>query len=128
MWVCLNDAFLSIVHKDCKPDQLLVRARRPGDIERVFPGAKVRTSDVTDYRYRATVSRDDVAAALVNEVYGLSYGNFKDSVRENDLHHAYSQVWSVMYRMQPQPRNRRMASLFREDDERYDRRKFRSED
>lgn len=38
MWICLNDAFLSIVaHRD-KPGVLLVRARRPGDIERTFPG------------------------------------------------------------------------------------------
>ena len=25
MWICLNNAFLSIVHKDCAPDELLVR-------------------------------------------------------------------------------------------------------
>ena len=39
MWVCLSNAFLSIVQPsklDADPEQfLLVRARRPGDIERV---------------------------------------------------------------------------------------------
>jgi hypothetical protein len=31
-WIMLNNAFFSIVKKDCPVDHLLVRARRPGDI------------------------------------------------------------------------------------------------
>lgn len=39
MWVFLNNSFLSIVaHRD-KPDVLIVRARRAGDIEAIFPQA-----------------------------------------------------------------------------------------
>ena len=41
MWIMMNNSFLSIVSKDCGPAELLVRARRAGDIERVFPDAKV---------------------------------------------------------------------------------------
>ena len=41
MWIMLSDCFLSIVSKDCGPAELLVRARRAGDIEKVFPNAKV---------------------------------------------------------------------------------------
>ena len=37
MCLCLSDGFLSIVAKDCADDELLVRARRHGDIERTFP-------------------------------------------------------------------------------------------
>ena len=36
MWIMMSDCFLSIVRKDCSPGQLLVRARREGDIEKVF--------------------------------------------------------------------------------------------
>ena len=43
MWLMMNDCFLSIVAKDCKEDELLVRARRPGDIERVF-GEKTKVA------------------------------------------------------------------------------------
>ena len=40
MWIFLSDSFLSIVaHRD-KPGVLLVRARRAGDIEAVFPDVK----------------------------------------------------------------------------------------
>lgn len=49
MWLCLNSAFLSIVFKDCAEDELLVRARRKGDIEKVFPDAKVIRSTDSDY-------------------------------------------------------------------------------
>lgn len=100
MWICLNDAFVSIVSKDCPPDCLLVRARRKGDIERVFPDAKVRTSMNTDYRYRAVVPRSVIAQALVDRVLDLDYSNFKASVEDDDLHDAYARVWGVMYGLQ----------------------------
>ena len=82
MWIMLNDAFFSIVKKDCKGDELLVRARRKGDIERVFgiPPARVQWSDRGDYLYRARICYDDVCEAIENEVLGINYDNFKDSV------------------------------------------------
>ena len=36
MWVCLNNSFLSIVQNRNNLEQLLVRSRRKGDIEKVF--------------------------------------------------------------------------------------------
>ena len=61
MWLCLNDAFLSIVKKDCPKDSLLVRARRPGDIEKVFGSdVKVKRSTNSDYLYRANVPIEKV--------------------------------------------------------------------
>lgn len=101
MWICLNDAFLSIVAKDCPPDSLLVRARRKGDIERVFPGYPVRESLNTDYRYRAVVPRQVVADTIAARLQAIDYDNFKNSVADDDLHRAYARVWSVMYGLQP---------------------------
>lgn len=101
MWLCLSDSFLSIVHKGCGPDHLLVRARRPGDIERVFPGAVVKQSTNTDYRYRAIVSRIEVADALIGQVMALDYDNFKNSVPDDRLHDAYAAFWNQHARLQP---------------------------
>lgn len=101
MWICLNRAFLSVVHKDCADDELLVRARRQGDIERVFPGVQVRKTPANDYLFRAVVKRERVAAALAKLVGELNYDNFKNSVRESDLHRAYGRVWHVMSDVQP---------------------------
>ena len=101
MWLCLNDAFLSVVDKSTKRGCLLVRARRAGDIERVFPGAAVRESVNTDYRYRADVLRTAVADMVAERIKAIDYDNFKDSVADDELHNAYSSVWSVMGRLQP---------------------------
>lgn len=122
MWICLNDAFFSIVDEKAKNatskrpprrkatdrDTLVVRARRDGDIERVFAqpakiaGHKlvVEESIATDYRYRTRVPRALVKDVMAAEIDRVIYGNFKDSVEDDDLHRAYSQVWSVMFRLQ----------------------------
>lgn len=101
MWICLNNSFLSIVHKECAADELLVRARRPGDIERVFPDAKVIRSPGTDYLFRAALPRARVAEAIAVEVASVDYPNFKDSVDDDKLHNAYGRVWGVMANLQP---------------------------
>lgn len=111
MWLMLNDCFLSIVSKDCRPDELQVRARRHGDIEKVFPNVRVvRTPAPADYRYRAIVAREDIAAALASEVNRIEYDNFKNSVRDDNLHDAYMAVWIAMLRIEqaaPRKRNRK---------------------
>ena len=122
MWIMLNDAFFSIVRKDCKPDELLVRARRPGDIEKVFGRRwKVAKVDVADYLFRATLPVDTVVAVMEAEVRRIAYGNFKDSVASDDLHNAYMDVWTAMSKVQPTaPYSglRRQRSLFSSSDPR----------
>ena len=104
MWVCLRDSFLSIVKKDCKDDELLVRARRAGDIERVFgKRAKVTRSTDSDYLYRAVISKTLVLDALIAEIDGIDYENFKNEVLDHELHLAYIRVWNVMAMMQSPP-------------------------
>lgn len=104
MWLCLSDAFLSIVQKDCKPSELLVRARRKGDIERVF-GKRVRVTeyDKSDYRFRAVLPKGDVVAAMTREIARVNYPNFKNTVKDDDLHDAYMRVWSAMADVQDPP-------------------------
>lgn len=101
MWICLNDAFLSIVSKDCADDELLVRARRDGDIERVFPSAKVTVNLDTDYRCRARIKRAEVAEAIAQRVLGIDYGNFKGSSQGRALHDAYMGAWHSFGKLQP---------------------------
>lgn len=95
MWVCLNNAFLSIIQPDSNPGILRVRARRKGDIERVFPEAKVSRTPGRDYLYRAHVSREDVQAAMVRQVEAINYPNFKNSVHDDALHYAYGRFWNL---------------------------------
>lgn len=103
MWICVNDGFYSIVNKaKNRRRDLLVRARRPGDLERLFRGhaIKVLTTLDGDYRYRADVPRALVGDVLAERVRAIAYDNFKDSVIDGGLHGAYSAVWSVMGALQ----------------------------
>lgn len=105
MWIFMNDAFLSIVtprmHDVPKPlrgrDLLLVRARKRGDIQRVFPKVRVNRTPNRDYAFRAFVPRPRVIHAIGQRLLDMEYGNFKDSVENDERHTAYSKVWSVMY-------------------------------
>ncbi len=100
MWVCLSDAFLSIVaHRD-RPDDLLVRARVAGDIERVFPGFPVARTPKADYLFRAIVPRAVVGKALTDAAAGIGYDNFKNSVSDHARHTAYLDVWRALRRLQ----------------------------
>lgn len=100
MWICLNDSFLSIVAHRTKPDHLLVRARVKEHIDKVFPGAKVYSAVGADYAFRTDVSRAKVMEVLAKRVGEVKYDNFKNSVKDDDLHEAYAGFWSIMYRYQ----------------------------
>ncbi|MCH8078089.1 MAG: hypothetical protein IIC64_19970 [SAR324 cluster bacterium] len=96
MWIFQNDSFLSIVALRDKPGVLLVRARKAGDIEAVFPQAKSREGEGADYRFRADVPAEEVAEAMAERIRAIDYGNFKDSVKDGPRHDAYFNVWEVM--------------------------------
>lgn len=96
MWIFLPTSFISVVQKPDDINTLTVRARIEGDIETVFPDAKVEANKGTDYRYRAKVPRETVAKALHDQVMA----NFKSTVKAKKRHDAYMQVWSAMYGIQ----------------------------
>ena len=45
MWIILNNAFYSIVENNYNSDELLVRSRVDGDIQKLFPNAQVLDAD-----------------------------------------------------------------------------------
>lgn len=110
MWLFLNNAFLSIVEDRSDPKMLMVRARFPEDLRRVFPGCIVRKTPTADYLYRTRIGRRRVSERLAEAALDVDYPNFKGSVTEKDRHDAYLRVWTIMHSAQePQP-------LFREDE------------
>ncbi len=100
MWIFLSDAFLSIVDKGGDGTTLLVRARKQGDIERVFPEAEVEETPRNDYRFRAHLPRERVAQALADAARGIHYPNFKDTVKSHARHETYMDVWQAMHQFQ----------------------------
>lgn len=104
MWIFLSDAFLSVVADKADPsgERLLVRARRSGDIERVFPEAEVFSVTGADYAFRALLPRQRVADAVQERLQSLDYANFKNSIEDPAYHDAALATWTAMHRYQHQ--------------------------
>jgi hypothetical protein len=101
----MKDGFLSIVQAKDRDDCLLVRARVQGDVQHYFPTARVFRSEVRDYRYRAIVPRESVAARFALAAMAIDYGggdavSFKDSITDKRRASFYLDVWSTMAEMQ----------------------------
>ncbi|EMD0638833.1 hypothetical protein VPZ60_004249 [Salmonella enterica] len=103
MWFFGSDAFLSVVQHKTNPAILVVRARRPGHIEKMFPDADVSTLDGRDYQFRTELPREVVAARMQQYVMEMTATNFKDSVKEHTYHNACYGVWQCMEAIQPKP-------------------------
>ena len=102
MWIVLNKSFLSIVKNRNNENQLLVRARVNGDIEKVFPDADIFQDKDADYKYRSYIDREVVANAIGKELLNINYDNFKSSVSKDDgiRGNAYMKVWMALNQMQ----------------------------
>ena len=103
MWFFGSDAFLSVVQHKTDPAILIVRSRRPGHIETMFPEAEVKTLDGRDYQFRAELTRERVAERMQQYVMEMTATNFKDSVKEQAYHNACFGVWRAMESIQPKP-------------------------
>ena len=110
MWLITNFGFFSVVQKpdDEGSHTLTVRSRVKADLEalrdRYLPELGSITANAgTDYKYRAKVSRNALAAAHVRIVQDIDYNNFKNSVAKQqgyDRSNQYHKIWDVLYELQ----------------------------
>jgi len=98
MWIFCNDSYVSIVAHTGKPGMLLVRARKAGDIEALFPGAKPKRTPDHDYAFRVELPAHQAGRVLGDRIAAINYPNFKDSVKDSARGAAYMRVWTVMQR------------------------------
>lgn len=103
MWIMTSTSFLSIVDKAAAPGCLVVRARVAGHIEAVFPDADVSRTPGNDYLFRAEIPREQVAEAIAAQVRGITYPNYKSSVKDDSYHDALLRVWRDMADLQEVP-------------------------
>lgn len=112
MWICLNDAFFSVVRDKVDPDLLKVRARKRSHLENYFPRHKILRDEKADYRFRVLASRHDVAQLLIRRVAALEYTNFKDSVKDRALHDMYALWWGDHHAYQGKAEPKKSRALF----------------
>ena len=66
-------------------EELLVRSRIKGDIEKVFPDSDVFEMENSDYKYRSFIKKTDVSSKLNNVSKDINYDNFKNSISYDQI-------------------------------------------
>lgn len=101
MWLFCKSGFFSAVADRDDPSRILVRSRFKGDIDRLFPKAKVAHTPEADYPFRTFVQREEWEQAVLAESRVIDYTNFKNAVHDGtNRDTAYMSVWGTMRRAQ----------------------------
>jgi len=125
MWLFFPFGFISVVHKDGDPvDVLCVRARDALSLDNLrarCPALGPNVADVgTDYPFRAYVNSRDFGAFMAAYTASIDFSNFKDQTTKQhgrDYHDACMSVWGTMHRISPQ--RRRLAWEAPPNDDRW---------
>jgi hypothetical protein len=110
MWVFSKIGFYSAVQKrTCKPDEVEVRSRCRGDLERLNRAVKgkykITSNGGTDYPFRLRMPKEKWALFVCDQALKIDYCNFKDTIgistfetmeQKNRRHNAYMGVWRAM--------------------------------
>ncbi len=100
MWISFNDGFISAIQDRKEADGLVIRTRRKDHLENIFPGLEIFTDIGTDYRYRVFIKKAEFAAILAKRAGEIDYTNFKNSVKDDELHRLYARFWHLHYEYQ----------------------------
>ena len=108
MWVMnAKGGFYSVIRKPEMPkDQIMVRARRKDDLERLLKAIGSDTDIIStpkaDYAIRVIIPVEAWAQYLYDSAMGIDYSNFKDASCKGDhtRHDAYMDCWAALLRLQ----------------------------
>lgn len=100
MWITTTKGFFSIVKYDGDTTHFIVRSRVKGDIEAMWPNARVVAWPDRDYAFRARIPKWDVIEAMEEAIAAIDYPNFKCAVQDKRRLPYYLWCWSVMADMQ----------------------------
>lgn len=93
MWICFNDAFVSVVASDKDPKVLMVRARAHDHLTNLFGTHKIHVTPDNDYRYRVYCDKGTWQNIVDARIQNIDYTNFKNSVKNKKLHDLYLEFW-----------------------------------
>ena len=108
MWIFTSGGFVSIVENYKQPGSLLVRARKKEHLREFLTAQGQLNSDAhdfsetpgRDYRWRASVSAEQLEEIALCNVRAITYTNFKNSIRDGEYRHVASEVWTAGGSMQ----------------------------
>lgn len=102
MWICMNDAFVSVVRDKNDNTRLVVRARDPDHIRNLFKDhdVKVEITPQADYIARVFIDDEAFAKIISSKIVDIDYLNFKNSVKDPGLYDMYTTWWGDHYQFQ----------------------------
>ena len=108
MWIFTRDGFFSVVKdSDCAEDELMIRGRNRGDIERLLGKAGDAESEIielpeADYRYRTRLPTEKWVWYVAHEAAGIDYTTVKETLigSDDDRSEAYYTCWAALHRFQ----------------------------
>ena len=100
MWVFTKHGFVAVVQHNALPGHFQVKSRVVDPLENLWPEHDIEVIDWADYRFRVTVEKETVMAALSREMRSVLYTSFKDACCDEDYHYVLTRVWSIMYSYQ----------------------------
>jgi ADP-ribose pyrophosphatase YjhB (NUDIX family) len=132
MWLLTPVGFFSIVQKpgDEKADTLTIRSRAKGDLYALrlhyLPSlGEVIANAGTDYRFRASAPRADIAQVMSKLITDINYDNFKNEVTKRQgkaRAQTYHKVWDSLFditepelvdtSLKPDPKTRSLAQAY----------------
>jgi hypothetical protein len=113
MWLTTTKGFISVVEFNDDSQKLLVRARNPEHIAAAFPDAEIIENASADYRWRAIVSRLDVADFAYEAAMDIDYSSHvKEAVSggDDDLYRAMLRTWNAFMDYQEKVLKRQVSS------------------
>ena len=101
MWLFCKSGFFSAVQHFEKPETIHVRARFPGDLERLCQvhgiEPEITETPMNDYRFRMDFPRETWSKIVAKEAEEIDYSNFKNAVHDGTSRDfAYMKCWSAM--------------------------------
>ena len=101
MWIFTKHGFLSIVQHNSMESYFQVKSRVIEPLEIIWPDHDIEVISWADYRFRITISKDDVVSVLANEINVINYTSFKNQCEKDEwYHHALTRIWGIMYNFQ----------------------------
>lgn len=108
MWLFTKDGFYSAVQDSyCSEDEVMIRGRNRGDIERLLAKAGDAESEIivlpeADYRYRTKLPTEKWVWYVSHEAASIDYATVKDTLigSDDDRSEAYFTCWMALHRFQ----------------------------
>lgn len=100
MWVFTSNGAISIVEDQLNQSCVLARSRVKKHLACFLPKYLHKRIEYTpghDYHYRIQLQKEMFSEIMADHALNIDYGNFKNSVEDDDFHEICSTVWWTMF-------------------------------